>query len=226
MSDPVGWQCRDCDAVGDTPGSAAAHLQDRSLDEHHTVDFLDADGETVGSITGPEMEAADAEDAQAAAGLAEAPEAPDPGPVMLEIAMDAAGFISGALEALQLAADPVDIAQLVYVQLTAERLGPDATIRPCPSCEGRGYRLGELRVLPGFERCPDCDGEGRGLTDSRTPGHLEETCGSCQGKGWRRVGTVAQLPPTGNQPAPMAGKPTPPPGYVWTADGSELVKLG
>lgn len=197
------WACRGCDAVGIDAGSAQAHLQDEALEGEHVVDFLDVDGEVVARVG-------------------------KDGPLEQPVAFGElpAGVEGGPVEAdEQPELGPVDVAHLAYIQAVIDELGEDATIVPCPACTGRGFRTDSLRQSPKHERCSTCDGFGRVLTGGSTPNQVEVECPDCQGRGWNHVTTVTPLPGAGSSPAAPAPRPAAPPGFAWTADGSELVRL-
>lgn len=201
MSEPVSWQCRDCDQLGDSAGTAVAHLQDSDVDPAHTVDFIDADGLTVASSTRDgdgNIASVDADPAQLEQDESEAEQ---------------------AVAELTLA----EQAYLTYIGEVIAEHGADFQIVPCPHCRSKGWRELDLRMAPDTEECVDCGGHGRVMLPSFVPNQREDMCKACQGNGWRKVAPVAQLPQAGAQ-APAGGLPQAPPGYAWSTDG-QLIKL-
>ena len=80
--------------------------------------------------------------------------------------------------------DPLTAALAEYVGRIMDILGPDAPIRPCGYCQGKGFNPVELREDAKSHVCENCDGFGEVITGSKVSGNEARQCQDCKGSGY------------------------------------------
>lgn len=112
--------------------------------------------------------------------------------------------------------DPLTLALAEYVGKIMDILGPDAPIKPCAYCQGKGFNPIELQSDTHSTPCDACNGFGEVTTGSKVQGNEARMCQDCHGAGYITE-TAPLVMPTGD----TAGTP---PRVLSEAEVAEIVR--